>query len=76
MRPTFLKLAVLVWLAGCTAVWAKLTPEQVSQLPPPANHSINFTKEIKPIFEASCIKCHGRGRVKGGLRIDSRETLL
>ena len=45
-------------------------------LPPPANHSINFSNEIKPIFEASCIKCHGRGKDKGGLRINSRDTLL
>src|SRR5215813_10881143 len=53
-----------------------ITPDQVAQLPPPANHRIDFTKEIKPIFEASCIKCHGRGKDKGGLRIDTRETLL
>jgi len=53
-----------------------ITPEQVAQLPPPANHKIDFTKEIKPIFEASCIKCHARGKDKGGLRIDTRETLL
>jgi mono/diheme cytochrome c family protein len=53
-----------------------ITPEQVAQLPAPANHRIDFSKEIKPIFEASCIKCHGRGKDKGGLRIDTRETLL
>src|SRR6185312_6715784 len=29
-----------------------------------------------PIFEESCIKCHGHGRDKGSLRIDTRETLL
>ena len=55
---------------------AALTPEQVAQLPPPASHSINFSQEIKPIFEASCIKCHGRGRTKGEFKIDSLETLL
>jgi len=53
-----------------------ITPEQAAQLPPPASHSVNFSKEIKPILEASCMKCHGRGKDKGGLRIDSRETLL
>jgi len=53
-----------------------MTPEQVAQLPAPANHAISFSKEVKPIFEASCIKCHGRGKDKGGLRIDTRETLL
>jgi len=55
---------------------AALTPEQVQQLPSPATHTVNFSQEIKPILEASCIKCHGRGRDKGGFRIDSRETTI
>src|SRR6266550_7051840 len=55
---------------------AAITPEQAKTLPAPADHPINFSKEIKPIFEASCIKCHGRGRDKGDFQIDSRETLL
>ncbi|WP_160164590.1 DUF1549 domain-containing protein [Pedosphaera parvula] len=37
---------------------------------------MDFSKEVKPIFESSCIKCHGRGRDKGGFQLDSRETLL
>ncbi|HEY3861012.1 MAG TPA: DUF1549 domain-containing protein [Verrucomicrobiae bacterium] len=53
-----------------------LTPEQVKALPPPAKHPVNFAVEIKPIFEASCIRCHGRGRDRGGLQIDSRQSLL
>src|SRR3954468_22461853 len=63
-------------LFGSLAVRAAIAPEQAAQLPPPANHQIDFSKEIKPIFEASCIKCHGRGKDKGGFRIDTRETLL
>src|SRR5258706_11209848 len=55
---------------------AKLTPEQLKLLPPPAQKQVSFSQDIKPIFEASCIKCHGRGRDKGNFRIDSRETLL
>jgi mono/diheme cytochrome c family protein len=55
---------------------AGLTPEQVRSLPPPAARKVVFAKDIKPIFEASCIKCHGRGRDKGGFQLDTRETLL
>jgi mono/diheme cytochrome c family protein len=58
------------------ATFAKITPEQAKTLPPPANHKIDFAREIKPILEASCIKCHGRGRTKGELSIESRDTLL
>jgi len=63
-------------LAAGAGAFAALTPEQVGQLPPPAAHPVNFSQEIKPLFEASCIKCHGRGRAKGEFRIDSRETML
>lgn len=55
---------------------AALTAEQLAQLPPPAAHKVNFSQEIKPMLEASCIKCHGRGRDRGGYRIDSRETTI
>jgi mono/diheme cytochrome c family protein len=58
------------------AAFAALTPEQVKQLPPPATHKIDFTKEVKPIFDASCTRCHGRGRNKGGLALDTRDTLM
>src|SRR5262245_32889905 len=76
MNPVASRL-IAVFLCACSGIAAPtITPEQVAQLPPPATHSISFSKEIKPIFEASCIKCHGRGKDKGGLRLDTRETLL
>src|SRR4051794_28497871 len=55
---------------------AKLTPEQVKLLPPAATRQVAFGKDIRPILEASCIKCHGRGRTKGDFQLDTRETLL
>src|SRR5580765_1220747 len=64
------------WSVSAFAAAPTITPEQAAQLPPPASHAIDFSKEVKPILEASCIKCHGRGKDKGGLRIDTRETLL
>src|SRR5260221_7655144 len=76
MRLHVSKLLLLVCLANRVAFSAPITPEQAAQLPRPASHSVDFSKEIKPIFEASCIKCHGRGKDKGGLKLDNRETLL
>src|SRR5438876_10271255 len=61
---------------NCGVTRAKISPEQVKQLPAAAQHRIDFAQEIKPIFEASCIKCHGRGRTKGDLSIESQDTLL
>ena len=71
-----LKLTVAIWLGACAALYAYITPQEAAQLPPPANHRIDFAKEIKPIFEGSCIECHGRGKSEGGFKIDTRETLL
>ncbi|MDW8309970.1 MAG: PSD1 and planctomycete cytochrome C domain-containing protein [Verrucomicrobiales bacterium] len=57
-------------------VGAALTPEQLAQLPPPAPQTVNFTRDIKPILEKSCLQCHGHGRAQGRFRIDSRDTIL
>src|SRR5262247_1901820 len=74
-RRHILGIILLLFTSG-EILLGKMTPEQIKTLPPPAKHSINFTKEIKPILETSCMKCHGRGKNKGELRIDTRETFL
>jgi hypothetical protein len=49
----------------------------VSKLPPPAaRKDVTYEKDIKPLFEASCIKCHGAERPKAGLRLDSLTAVL
>jgi Protein of unknown function (DUF1549)/Protein of unknown function (DUF1553)/Planctomycete cytochrome C len=66
-----------ILLLGASALaWGKLPPEQLAKLPPAATHTVDFSREIKPLLEASCIKCHGRGKAKGGWAIDNRETFL
>jgi mono/diheme cytochrome c family protein len=35
-----------------------------------------YAKHINPIFDANCTSCHGEGKVKGGLRLDSYELLM
>src|SRR5437660_709349 len=74
-RPFTIAMLAFLW-ADCGVAFAKITPDQAKALPPPAARKIDFAQEIKPIFEASCIKCHGRGRTKGDLSIESRDTLL
>ena len=55
---------------------ATLTPDQIRSLPPPTARPVEFKRDIEPILSSSCVKCHARGRAKGGLQIDTRETLL
>lgn len=76
MKPALvLTTALACWLAQWSAQ-AKITPERAAQLPPAAARPVDFTKDIKPLLENSCLKCHGRGQSKGGFRIDTRETFL
>lgn len=37
---------------------------------------IDFAKDIQPIFEISCIRCHGAKKPKSGYRLDNREDAL
>ncbi len=68
-------IAFLLFLSGDIA-FAKMTPQQIKLLPPAASRKVDFGKDIRPILEASCTKCHGRGRNKGDFRLDTRETSL
>jgi mono/diheme cytochrome c family protein len=36
----------------------------------------HFTARVLPLLELRCVSCHGPDKVKGGLRMDSREALL
>ncbi len=74
IKPALLSPVLL--LAVAFSAEAKLTPEQIQKLPPPASGQVDFARDIKPIFEASCVKCHGRGKDKGGFKLDTRETFL
>src|SRR5437867_3098669 len=49
----------------------------VSKLPPPSDKKgVTYEKDIKPIFEKSCFKCHGPEKQKGKMRLDSLEAAL
>jgi formylglycine-generating enzyme required for sulfatase activity/mono/diheme cytochrome c family protein len=41
-----------------------------------AADKVDFNKDIKPILEVNCTKCHGPEQQKGKLRLDSREAAL
>ncbi len=51
-------------------------PVDTSKLPPSASKKIDFAKEIKPIFDKSCVDCHGPEKQKGKYRLDTREAAL
>jgi len=47
-----------------------------SKLPPAATSRIDFARDIQPIFDASCLKCHGPEKPKSKFRVNDRAELL
>ena len=76
MKWVFLAFLSVALISVVPPALAKLTPEQLAQLPAPARRPVSFSKDIKPVLEARCVNCHGHGRTKGGFQIDTRETFL
>ena len=49
----------------------------VSKIPPASDKKgVTYEADVKPIFEKSCIKCHGSEKQKGKLRLDSLAATL
>ena len=71
MRRTIFSLVSLpltvffVWAVGMVGPAAQKSPSQV-----------DFTRDIQPIFQASCYGCHGPEKQKGGLRLDQKAPAL
>jgi len=71
-------------LAGVlTAITVGLTAQaheekvDLRKLPPAATKTgVTFATDIKPIFDVSCVKCHGDEKPKAGLKLTSLEATL
>ena len=53
-----------LWLAGCLA------------LPQAPARPVDFEADIRPIFAASCVGCHGPKKQKGGLALHARAAAM
>src|SRR5215470_12165577 len=49
----------------------------LTKVPPSAKGTgLTYDKDVRPILETSCLRCHGQDRPKAELRLDSREAAL
>jgi mono/diheme cytochrome c family protein len=49
----------------------------LGKLPPAATQNgVTYDKDIRPLFEQNCFKCHGPEKQKGKLRLDSLAAAL
>jgi hypothetical protein len=68
-------LAVVASTAISLGAFAK--DVDLSKLPPPSDQkNVTYEKDIKPIFDASCVKCHSGKKPKGRLHLDSLAGIL
>jgi hypothetical protein len=74
-----MKIIVSLTVLGSLATTITLVAASVdsSKLPPASNQKgVTYAKDIKPILDKSCTRCHGGERPKARLRLDSLEGAL
>ncbi len=64
----------LLFSVGCVHVSADEV--DLFKLPPPATNRIDFARDIRPILEANCLRCHGPEKPKSKFRLDNRVAAL
>jgi hypothetical protein len=70
----FCVLTAVAFLGGTTYGLAEQV--DLSKLPAPATEKIDFSRQIKPILEKNCYKCHAGEKPKSHFRLTSREAAL
>ena len=73
MKPAKFTPAVLAAAFGL----AVLASAEDAKLPPASTKTgVTYAADIKPIFDASCVKCHSGDRPKAHLHLDALEGVL
>lgn len=79
INPCFKKIRLTACLLAGFLTVPVLSDDKVdiSKLPPASDEKVDFVKDIKPVLEKSCFKCHGGGRrPKAKYSVESREMLI
>src|SRR3712207_5198611 len=72
-----------LWIAAGLAAISMQWPAAFAATPSPASTSraaattsIDFVKEVEPLFERHCYSCHGPDAQESGLRLDDANMAL
>lgn len=63
-------------LAGFGLCMASVPALSQKPAEPKPDHEAFFEKEVLPVLKNNCLKCHGSGKVRGGLQLTSRDAIL
>jgi hypothetical protein len=70
-------IATAVLGALATLASSAMAEVDLTKLPPPATRQgVTYEKDIRPLFEASCARCHSGDKPKAGLGLDKLEAVL
>ena len=70
-----LSISLLVWLIVTFSLQKHAIPASSSSQKT-TQRTVNFVQDIQPIFNTSCVRCHGSSVQMGQLRLDSRNLAL
>lgn len=74
-----IKLALIVGITAAFAVatYADLELGDAAKLPPAAAKTgVTYDKDIKPLFEKSCVKCHSGEKPKGKYSMETLAAII
>lgn len=65
------------WLFVLACCW-RAAGDDVGEtnLPPAAVEQIMFSRDIQPIFDENCLRCHGPAKPRSNFRLDNRDGAL
>jgi mono/diheme cytochrome c family protein len=63
--------ALLPYLAASAVLAA-----DSGKIPPAAAQPVDFARDIQPLLEKNCVKCHGAEKQKGDLRLDGKAAAM
>jgi hypothetical protein len=76
MKMNELKITLLALMVSGAMVSAEELEVDLTKIPPAATHEVDFEKDVKPLLEASCVKCHSGPRPKHGFDMSTKESFL
>jgi len=75
--PGYIRIAAVAFVVGIL-VSQPMEPVIAAdgELPPAAERTVDFAKELQPLFAERCYDCHGEKKQESGMRANSRADLL
>src|SRR5688572_29213203 len=61
---------------GSPASSAAPASPDLQTLPAAASDPVDFARDVVPILNASCVRCHGRGKARGGFSLETRAMMM